>query len=76
MLTKVGDPPCLKTEVGGKQEYALCKTKSSKNYRIKKFLEELASSPQQLLNGQEALRISREQKFEMRFGSFCGRGKK
>ena len=54
------------------------KVKSSKNYLTKKFVKELAS-PRQLLNGQGVRRISRLQKFELRFGSwnvgsFYGRG--
>ena len=39
-----------------------------------KFVKELAPSPRQLLNGQRVRRISGLQKFEVRFGSFCGRG--
>ena len=76
---KIGDPSCLKTEVGGKQGHALHKKQCSKNYLMKKFVKELAPSPRQLLNGQGVQRISGLQKFEVRFGSwnvgsFCGRG--
>ena len=54
------------------------KDKSSKTYLMKEFVKELASSPQQLLNGQGMQRISRLQKFKVIFGSwnvgsFCGR---
>ena len=79
MLTKVGDPSCVKTAVGGKQEYALRKRqKAPKSYLIKKFVKELAPSPWQLLNGQGLQRISGLQKFELRLGSrnggsFCER---
>ena len=45
-----------------------------KNYLMKEFVKELAPSPQQLLNGQGVQRISELHKFEVRFGSFCGRG--
>ena len=69
MLAKVGDPLCLKTEVGGKQGHALRKKQSSKHYLIKEFVKELAPSLQLLLAGGE---------FEVRFGSwniknFCGK---
>ena len=45
---------------------------------MKEFAKELAPSPRQLSNRQEVRRISRLQKFEVRFGSwnvgsFCGR---
>ena len=40
-----------------------------KNYLVKKFVKELAPSPQQLLNEQGVRRISGQQKFEVRFGS-------
>ena len=81
MLTKIGDPSCLKTEVGGKQEHALRKKQSSKNYIMKKFVKKLAPSSRQLLNGKGVRRISGLQKFKIRFGSwnvgsFCGRGTK
>ena len=52
MSTKVGDPSCLKTEVGGKQGQALRKKQSTKNYLTKEFVKELAPSPRQLLNRQ------------------------
>ena len=68
MLTKVGDPSCLKTEVGGKQGRALRKKQSTKNYLTKEFVKEVAPSPRQLLNGQGVRRISELQKFEVRFG--------
>ena len=64
MLTKVGDPSCLKTEVGGKQGHALRKTQCTKNYFMKEFVKELAPSPRQLLNEQGVRRISGLQKFE------------
>ena len=79
MLTKVGDPSCLKTEGGGKQGHALRKKQSTKNYLMKEFVKELAPSPRLLLNGQGVRRISWLQKFVVRFkswnvGGFCGRG--
>ena len=79
MLTEVGNPSYLKTEVGGKQEPALRKKQRSKNYLMKELVKELAPSLRQLLNGQGVRRISGLQKFEIRFriwnvGSFCERG--
>ena len=79
MLSKIGDPSCLKNEVGVKQGHALRKKQSTKNYLMKEFVKELAPSLRQLLNGQGMRRISGLQKFEVRFGSwnvgsFCGRG--
>ena len=77
MLTKVGGHSCLKTEVGGKQGHALCKRQRvPKSYLMKKFANELTPSLQQLLNEQEVQKISRLHKFELRFGSFCGKGMK
>ena len=63
-----------KNEVGVKQGHALRKKQSTKNYLMKEFVKELAPSPRQLINGQKVRRISGLQKFEVRFGSFCGRG--
>ena len=58
MLSKVGDPSCLKTEVGGKQGHAVRKKQSTKNYLLKELVENLAPSPRQLLNGQECEKSS------------------
>ena len=52
------------------QGHALRKKQSTTNYLIKEFVQELATSPGQLLNGQGV----GVQKFEVRFRSFCGRG--
>ena len=43
---------------------------------MKKFVKDLATSPRQLLNGQGVQRISRLQKPEVKFASFCGKGTK
>ena len=77
MLTKVGDPSCLKAEVAGKQEHALRKKQNTNNYLMKEFAKELSSSLRQLLNRHGVRRIFGLQKFEIRFeswnvGSFCG----
>ena len=45
MLTKVGDPSCLKTEVGGKQGHALHKKQSIKNYLVKDFVKKWPPVP-------------------------------
>ena len=64
MLTKIVNPSYLKIEVGDKQEHALCKKQSSKNYLIKEFVKDLVPSSRQLLNGQGVRKISGLQKFE------------
>ena len=70
MLTKVVEPSCLKTEVVGKQGHILCKRqKAPKTDLMETFVKELASSPQQLLNGQGVQRISGLQKFQVGFRS-------
>ena len=43
------------------------KDKDSKTHLMKKFVKELASNTWQLINGQRVQRISRLQKFEVRF---------
>ena len=77
MLTKFGDPSCLKTEIEGKQGHALRKRqKASKTNLMKKFVKKLVPSPRWLLNGKGVQRIFGVQKFEVGFGSFCERGTK
>ena len=70
MLSKVGNPSCLKTEIGGKQGHTLHKKQCTKDYLLKEFVKELAPISQQLLNGQGVQRISMLQKFAVRFGSW------
>ena len=78
---KVVDPLCVKTEIGGKQRACSPpKKKCYKNLPYKKFIKELAPSPQQLLNEQGVQKISRLQNLKVRFrswnqGSFCKRSK-
>ena len=71
MLTKIGDSPCLKTDIGNNQGHALCKRqKALKAYLIKKLVKELAPSPRQILNGQGKRRIFGLQKFEQELEVF------
>ena len=76
-LTKIGDYSRLKTVVGGKHGHALRKRqKALKTYLIKKFVNELAISPRQLLNEQGC---EKSLEFEVTLGSwnvesFCERG--